>query len=141
MYSEGIDVSKISDLIPKDKSDNSSIEQLRKLSDEEIAPILLPLLTFLQDINWPIATEILPILASHQNALILYINEILKPEENDDIWKYWIIKKLLPMFSKENANLITPLVNRIVQNPTSGELEEEVTLVAEDYLKNINVIK
>lgn len=127
----------INELIPKDNFDNSNIKKLAELSDEEIAPILLPLLTFIQDMNWPVAKEILPVLTKHQSVLIPLIAEVLKSEEKDDIWKYWIIKKLLPLFSLENAGKIRPCVERIVKNPTRGEAEEEVNIVALEYLKTI----
>lgn len=127
----------IYELIPKDKSDDSNIKKLALLSDEEIAPILLPLLTFIQDMNWPVAKEILPVLAKHQYVLNPLIAEILEPAEKDDIWKYWIIKKLLPMFSGGCVELIRSRVERIAKNPTNGETEEEVDIAAREYLKTI----
>lgn len=39
------------DLIPKDKFDNSTINQLCRLTDDEMQPIIFDLLEWLQDYN------------------------------------------------------------------------------------------
>ena len=43
----------IKHLIPKDKGDYKNIEELKRLSFDEIEPIVPDLLVWLQDINWP----------------------------------------------------------------------------------------
>jgi len=55
----------INELLPKNKSDDSTIEQLSQLSDEQMKPLISSLLKWLQDYNWPIAKKVLPIIASH----------------------------------------------------------------------------
>lgn len=113
-------------LVPKNKFDNSNIERLKVLTSEEIKPILPKLLEWLQDYNWPIAKEVLPILSLHQSELIPVIINVLTLEEKDDIWKYWIITYLIPLFSDENIKLVFPYLKRIIEKPTKGEREEMV---------------
>lgn len=125
----------ISDWVPKSKSDMSHINDLKKLSDEEIKPILLPLLEWIQDINWPISYDVLQILAKHQKVVSPLVIGILDSENKDDIWKYWIIHDLLPLFSYDNLLPIIPSLKRIVLSPTRGELTEEVDMSAKKLLE------
>lgn len=101
----------------------------------EIAPILPALLTWLQDINWPAAKELLPVLALHQVALTPLILRVLSPEETDEIWKYWIISSLMPLFSDANRTAILPSIQRIAERPTENERLEEVDVVAMAFLQ------
>ncbi|WP_228202031.1 DUF5071 domain-containing protein [Clostridium prolinivorans] len=54
----------------------------------EIQPIIFELLEWLQNYNWPIAKEILPIVVLHQNIVMPHILTIL--QANDIMWKYRI---------------------------------------------------
>ena len=51
----------IKDLIPKDKFDVSSFEQLMALNDAEIDPIIPELLKWIQDMNWPVAPSVIKV--------------------------------------------------------------------------------
>ena len=87
-------------LLPKDKFDNSNIAQIAQLNDEEIQPIIYDLLEWLQDANFPIFKDILPIVAHHQNLVMPYVIAVL--QDNDVMWKYWIIESLIPLLSDNN---------------------------------------
>lgn len=121
-------------LLPKSKFDTSNMETLKLLSDEEIIPICSELLEWIQDCNWPVAKDIVYILALHQEIFTPLVIELLKPEEQDDDWKFSIIVSLLPLFSPENLKPILPFLDRIAQNPTEGELISGVDEVASDLL-------
>ena len=60
----------IRELLPKNKFDNSNINRLFLLTDEEIKPIIYELLEWTQDYNWPIAKEIIPVLLESSYLLI-----------------------------------------------------------------------
>lgn len=124
----------IYDLVPNNKYDISSIERLRQLTNDEITPILPELLKWLQDYNWPIAKEILPILAFHQAPLIPCILELLEPGQIDEIWKYNIIAYLIPLFSDDNITSVLPSIKRIAKRPTEDETNEEVEQKAAEFL-------
>lgn len=124
-------------LLPKDKFDNSNIEKLKQLTDEEISPILPRLLEWIQDYNWPIAKDVLSVLALHQCELVPLIINVLKPEEKDDIWKYEIITYLLPLFSDENMKAVLSSVKRIAENPSENERLEEVDGAAITFLRDM----
>ncbi|MDB3083823.1 DUF5071 domain-containing protein [Clostridioides difficile] len=125
----------IEELLPKDKFDNSNIEKLKLLSDEDIRPICYRLLEWMQDYNWPVAKKILPVLALHQELITPLIMNVLS--EDDDDWKYWIISCLLPLFVDKNLEPIIPLVKRIAEKPTKWECEAEVDEISEVFLKRI----
>lgn len=126
----------IRDFIPKDKFDNSHIEDMKVLSDDEIMPILLQLLEWIQDMNWPVAREILPVLAMHQEGIVPLILNILSLQETDDMWKYFIINSLLPLMTEKNLITILPSVQRIAFKPTKSEHDEEVDRISKDFLKS-----
>lgn len=128
-------MSNVEALVPKNKFDESTIEELQKLNDHEITPILLPLLEWIRDINWPVAQKIVPILAKHQVAVTPFIIELLKPEQTDEIWKYWIIAELLGLFQSENLQPVLPSLQRIAEHPTENERDEEVDVAARKVLR------
>ena len=53
----------------------------------------------------------------------------------DDVWKYWILTFLAPLFSEESVQSLRPALERIVTAPTRGEIEEEVTDAAAFLLR------
>ena len=126
----------IYDLVPKNKFDNSNIEKLKQLSNNEIEPILPALLELIQDCNWPVASDILEVLALHQSAIVPLIHKVFSPNEKDDVWKYWIITRLAPLFSDRSIKCILPDIKRIAQIPTQDELKEDVNGAAVLFLQN-----
>ncbi|GJM72464.1 hypothetical protein HMSSN036_46800 [Paenibacillus macerans] len=44
--------------LPKDKMDLDSVAHLKTLSSNELIPLLPDLIEWLQDINWPVASEL-----------------------------------------------------------------------------------
>ena len=65
-------------LLPKNKHDDSTITNLMALSDQEIEPIISDLLTWFQDINWPIAKRLIPVIVNHYKLSEKYILTILE---------------------------------------------------------------
>ena len=126
---------KVKDLVPKNIFDFSGIEELKKLSDEEIAPVIPDLLAWMKDMNWPVAKEMPDLLALHQKVLIPHIIEILQPEQPDGDWKTYIIDFLLPLLDEKYLLMLKSSLERIAQNPTSGEIAEGTNMAAEDILK------
>ena len=126
---------KVKDLVPKNIFDFSGMEELRKLSDEEIAPVIPDLLAWMKDMNWPVAKEMPDLLVPHQKVLIPHIIEILQPEQSECDWKTYIIWVLLPLLDEKYLLMLKPSLERIVKNPTNGELAERTNIEAADILK------
>ena len=115
----------IQELIPKHKDDQEVIEALKKLSFEEIKPIIPELLEWLQDINWPIARPVAEVLKPFSDKLVPDILNILKT--NDGIWKLWILTTLAK--TTKDQTLLKE-IERIANYPTRDEIEDEVNAEA-----------
>lgn len=123
----------LKDLIPKDKFDNSTINQLCKLTDNEIQPIIYNLLEWLQDYNWPIAKDILPIVVLHQNIAMPYILTIL--QGNDIIWKYWVLELVIPYLIYPNKQLVKNELERLSSLEIIDEDIDEIVKLSKNYLE------
>lgn len=128
---------KRADLIPKDKFDQSTIAELMKLKEEEIRPIVPELIEWLADFNWPVASEVSKALALFPDSVIGELKKQLVLDANDDILKYWILVGMIPLFEKEKQQLFLPELQRIVENPTKGEVLEFVLEEAQIRLKKL----
>ncbi len=94
-------------------------------------------LYFLQDMNWPVANAILPLMLRYEDETTRVALDILKQDQKDDVWKYWIIKDFVPALSDKNQSILSDSINRIANYPTKGEHTEEVDAAAREYLLTI----
>jgi len=124
-------MNRISDLIPKDKSDFSHVEELRNINIDDCEPIIWNLLEWIQDMNWPIAKEMISILPRFQNKLIPHIRAVFQTE--DVIWKYWVLD-LVKMLPIETASQLRDDIERLVFNANPEEKNEEVDIKASEVL-------
>jgi len=111
-------------LIPKHKDDQEVIENLRKLSFEEIKPIIPDLLEWLQDMNWPIARPVTEILKPFSEQIVPEIIRILKT--NDGLWKWGV----LAFVRTTTDPMLLAEIGRIAKFPTRDEIEEELDIEA-----------
>lgn len=109
----------VKDLVPKHKSDDTNIDKLYELSDDEIEVIIYDLLEWIQDYNWPIADKVLKILLERENLVFPYIGPIL--EGDDLMWKYWIMDLLIPNFSIHHKNELKKYILKFVNSTDNGE--------------------
>ena len=119
-------------LIPQHKNDIEAARRAGAAGYPVIEPILGDLLEWMQDMNWPVATEIEDILRTVGAPVSPHILNVLRGD--DDIWKYWVLTRLAVDFDKESRAAIIDECVRIVNQPTAGELSEEVNLAARDIL-------
>lgn len=115
----------IKELIPQNKDDQRVIGPLKKLSFEQLEPIIPDLLEWLQDMNWPIARPIADILEPFVDRMIPEIIKIFKT--NDGIWKMWVLINLA-RYTKDP--LLLSEIERIAKSPTRDEIEEEAHMEA-----------
>ena len=114
--------------------DTDKLIELDLLSSEEIAPILPELLSWMRDMNWPVAREMPQLLAKHQKMLVPHIIDALAPEQDECDWKRWIISQLLTRFDEQNLVQLKPVLKRIIDEPTWGEKSEDVDIEAAEFL-------
>ncbi len=121
-------------LLPGDKSDLSGIEALKQLPEEDFIPVIPELLTWLQDVNWPVAEPVTEVLAHFGDIVEPYIIPVLSPENDDGIWKYNIIAELLPKMPGSPSKQLFDVVMRIAENPTVEEKNESVHEAAQTFI-------
>jgi hypothetical protein len=97
-------------------------------------PILLPLLEWMQDANWPVFRPMSEVLPRFHAGLTPVIKRLLQPEETDDIWKLWIIRHLLDKWPEGSLAELLPEIERIAVHPTASEHLEETDEAAQDFL-------
>jgi hypothetical protein len=123
---------KMNKYIPEHKGDIDKIELISALPFLKLKIISKELLEWLQDLHWPVSKPIANILKPYTNNLKEEIIEILK--SNDDLWKYNII---ICFFMEGNIKLDNTLkieLQKITNNPTQSEKEEEVDKIAQEAL-------
>lgn len=125
----------IFELVPKSKSDILGIEKLKSIEPGEAEPILESLMEWMQDINWPVAHELIKVLPRFHIQLIPVIRNIFKTD--DDIWKYWTLE-LLKSFPRETLFMLQSEIERMAKFPTDGEKTEEVDINANEILSLIS---
>ena len=119
-------------IVPRHKSDTEACRALGSASDEEVHKHIEELLTWVQDMNWPVAPLVLRRVKTLGMPLVKPIREILNG--TDHVWKYWIVSALLPGVDTRVIDSLRRDLERIVAAPTAGELEEEVAGAARALL-------
>lgn len=125
----------VKDLVPKNKFDDTSIDTLKRLSYEEIEPIVPDLLEWLQDMNWPVASEVRDVLTPFIDQLFPEFQKIFT--SNDGLWKYWI----LSCFGDNTTDKrFIDEMKRMAISPTEDEITEEVDIYAREILERRNIV-
>ena len=119
-------------IIPTDKYDLDSIKRLQSCSDNEILPYVVELLTWVQDINWPVAAPICKRLSELGETIIDPIISVLNSD--DPIWKYNVITQIIISFREPIPDGIMESITRIINSPNEDEKLEEVDMVAKDIM-------
>jgi hypothetical protein len=123
-------------LLPQNKFDDEAVDRLELLPARDLLPLAGALLTWLQDMNWPIAERVARLLAPHVAAIEADILKVFA--SNDEVWEAWVINCLLWIAPPES---ITPALQqelrRIAVSPNPGELAYEVHRRAQEFLDDL----
>jgi hypothetical protein len=122
-------------LLPATKYEVEKAEALVALGHERVLSVMPAVLEWTQDSNWPVAQVLQPFLAAIGSPLAPFVREILA--EGDDVWKYFLLLHVVAK-STDLANSLRDDLERLVTNPTDGEVKEEVSLVAKGILDALN---
>lgn len=123
-------------IVPKDKFDHESVDNLKKCSFEDIKQYIPALLEWLQDANWPVAGPIFNYFKPHINDIDDEIVKILRTD--DEVWKYWILNGLIVGSEVIPNDVLMKEIARIAEHPTQNEIEEEVHEAALDIVKRLS---
>ncbi|MBO9558425.1 MAG: DUF5071 domain-containing protein [Caulobacter sp.] len=126
--------SKLRALLPEDKLDIDAVARLVTEGYPAIQPLLPDLLTWMQDINWPVAQALQPFLASIGASLAPLVRTILNT--NDDVWKYWVVACLVAE-SRPLILALEPELKKLAYTPTPGEQGERIDRLAENILRRL----
>jgi|GEM_PF-1202582 len=113
-------------LLPQHKQDNSNIDRLKNLHDEEIRPLIPELLSWLADCNWPVASDVLGVLKSRESLVFPHIAGILTGSDVE--WKCWIMQLLIPSFSPEHKEELRGEIEKLM---SLTSLDEDTQWVVE----------
>ncbi|MFA6861716.1 MAG: DUF5071 domain-containing protein [Bacilli bacterium] len=125
----------ITDYVPKDSLDSTHINDLDKMSDEEIEPIIPALLAETRHLDWPVTEGVLMVLSKHQKLLTPLVRNLLQPFNEDNEMKYIVLSSLLPFFELSKDNPLLGDIKRIASAPTDGEKDKEADFVAQSLLE------
>jgi hypothetical protein len=119
------------DLVPQHKSDIQRAHAAVAAGYPAVEPVLGDLLTWLQDMNWPVAQVLAPFLATIGLPLASHVRAVL--DGDDLVWKYWIVRAVLGV-SRPLAQAFRADIERVARSPTESEASEEIDEVARDVL-------
>ena len=117
--------------LPKDKYDVETAAHLAQIGCPDLVPLFPELLSWIQDVNWPVAKPLAELLIRIGAPLRECISEVLHTHDNG--WKWSILYGVVSQ-SSELARALTSELQRIANSPTSGELTEELHLICSEIL-------
>ena len=117
---------------PRDKHDLEAAHRAARASWDQMEPLAMQLLEWVQDPNWPVAKILVPALANVGAPLAPGIRQVLAG--HDDTWKYNLIDSIVAR-SPDLGRLLRPELERIAFQPTPSEQAEEVDRVARAALE------
>lgn len=118
-------------LLPVDKHDLPKAEAIVALGYPAVDALLPALLAWMQDINWPVTQVLTPFLAGIGEPLAPHLRPIFESE--DYVWKYLVLEKLVDP-SSQLAAAVEPHLLRMALNPSPGETDEGVDVIARRIL-------
>ncbi len=126
--------SKLVGLVPIDKHDHEAAERAIAAGYPAVESSLPQLLEWLQDMNWPVAQTLAPFLASISKPLIPHLKVIF--ETDDEIWKAWIISRIIgesPLLATHFRSDLEKLVNQETHDEDAQWVRENAQIVLEKY--------
>lgn len=120
-------------ILPLDKGDMEACDNMALASDELVIPHIKELLTWLQDMNWPVAKRVSKRLAMLGVELIPALRDVLNGEDED--WKYWLISNFLHDVNDDVFQALFFNIKKIQRHPTASERKALLPLEAEHLMR------
>jgi hypothetical protein len=119
-------------ILPRDKFDLEAAQRAAISDWNQMRPVAVQLLEWVQDSNWPVAGVLAPALANVGAPLAPFVDHVLAG--NDETWKYNLIRSVVAR-SLELSSLLRPVLERIAFKPTQSETAEGVDQAARHVLQ------
>jgi hypothetical protein len=118
-------------LLPRDKHDVDTASALVAAGWEPLIPFIPQMLEWMQDMNWPVAQVFQPFLVASGADLAPFVKAVLLGE--DDVSKHSDLVYIVA-HSPELAFALRDGLDRLSNNPSAGEVLQEVSLQAQAIL-------
>jgi hypothetical protein len=118
----------------KNKHDIKTVQIIAKLGYPTIQPILPYLLSWIQDLNWPVAEPLQRLFLSIGEPIYPFIKNIFRTDDDD--WKFSCLIMLRNLSNEQLLNFKDEL-NLLATEPTPGEIASGTDTEANELLKRI----
>lgn len=122
-------------LVPVSKHDFETVERIKITDPNNIQEVLPQIFEWIEDINWPIAPELIKVLAGFDDMIIPFVIDFI--HNPDGLREYSIYYFMLPLLNKRQLVLLKEELERVAHSPSSFEIEEGYDKIALQYLQNI----
>ncbi|MGD1842687.1 MAG: DUF5071 domain-containing protein [Thermonemataceae bacterium] len=128
---------------PVNKSDTEAAEALMQLPYKTLAPYLPNLLTWLQDVNWPVAQVIVQPLrllkAALTPALLMALKSARKMQ--DAIWTFNLVEQLIVDLPTESIQILERELMYWIHGPDEELNVEILCLLAQHQVGNPTIVQ
>ena len=124
-----------SSLIPVSKHDFETVERIKITEPKNIQEVLPQIFEWIEDINWPIAPELIKVLTGFDEMIIPFVIDLIR--NPDGLREYSIYYFMLPLLTNRQLCLLKEELERVANNPSFFEKEEGYNKIALQYLQNI----
>lgn len=121
--------------IPVSKDDFKTVEIIKNTNPKNIQEVLPQIFEWIEDINWPIARELVKVLAGFDEMIIPFVIDLI--HNPDGLREYSIYYHMLPLLTNRQLSLLGEELERVANNPSSLEEKERYNKIALQYLQNI----
>ncbi|WP_053957474.1 DUF5071 domain-containing protein [Inediibacterium massiliense] len=121
--------------IPKDKFDFEAVEKIRNADPISIQPVLPQIFEWVEDINWPVAQELVKVLVKFDELIIPFLKDLIG--NPDGLREYSVYYYMMPLLTNRQLLLLKDELKRVANHPSPFEKEEEYNKIALEYLEKI----
>ena len=119
-------------LLPRHKCDVDRVEEIEAVGMPGVQPILLHLLMWLQDANWPVSRPVTRFLQAVGEPLVGPVRVIL--HSDDLIWKYWVLLDIVRHWEHKLRLQILADIRQMAESPTPDEISEDLPDIAKEII-------
>ncbi|MBB5397171.1 DUF5071 domain-containing protein [Mucilaginibacter sp. AK015] len=120
--------------IPQNIYDVTAVEHLLSLPFDAVKSDVPELLTWLQDMHWPVADGIADYLVPHVNDITDELISILQTD--DSLWKYYIMRVLIARSHRKLQPGLIKVIKYLAENPSEIDVDDNVDEAAKEILAN-----
>lgn len=125
----------LKNLLPSNKFDVEQAKKLKDLDRSQVLLLLPDLISYTQDINWPVAPIIVETLLKFPIEIVPSVQAVLA--EDDDSWKWFLLNYLVSKLPLDSKFHFKEYLIRVAEIPTESEIAEELDYVSKNILETM----